>query len=366
MSRAPFKSPSHNLARRPPALRAFAPLRETSSCRNKKSRAKAQRRKGFGTYSKSALIALVCCLLLADDARAQQPSPQPSPAPPPDTDIFVVEMKLIGGHVEFGRPANVTDRFGYDNQPCFTPDGRAILFSAQREGNQTDVYRYDLATAQTARLTSTPESEYSPTVTPDGKFFSVVRVEADGTQRLWKFPLGGTGAPALVMTDVKPVGYHLWLDARTLALFVLGAEGRPHTLQVAVLGRRPGEVIELSTMATNIGRSFQRVPGRADSFTFVHKLAPDDWAIKTVDLKSHRTTPLAKTLPGSEDYARLPDGSILMAREARLYRFDPARSQDWQEIADFTSACAACRITRLAVSPRADRLAFVAQPAPPQ
>ena len=318
---------------------------------------------------KSALFALACCALFAASARAQQPSPSPSPAPapPPDTDIFIVEMKSAGARVEFGRPANATSRPGYDNQPSFTPDGRAVLFSSQREGNQTDVYRYDLATAQTVRLTSTPESEYSPTVTPDGKFFSVVRVEADQTQRLWKFPLSGTSAPALVMADVKPVGYHLWLDARTLALFVLGAQNQPHTLRLAVLGKRPGEVVELSTMATNIGRSFQRVPGQRDAFTFVHKLAPDNWLIKTVDLKSHRTAPLAKTLPGSEDYARLPDGSLLMARDAKLYRLDPAAGQDWQEIADFSSACAAaCRITRLALSPRADRLAFVAQPAPPR
>jgi dipeptidyl aminopeptidase/acylaminoacyl peptidase len=319
--------------------------------------------------TKTVLVALTCCVLLAATARAQQPqpSPSPTPAPPPDTDIFIVEMKLTGGRVEFGRPANVTNRPGYDNQPSFTPDGRAVLFSSQREGNQTDVYRHDLSTAETARLTSTPESEYSPTVTPDGKFFSVVRVEADGTQRLWKFPLAGTGAPALVMTDVKPVGYHLWLDARTLALFVLGAQNRPHTLQLAVLGKRPGEVVELSTMATNVGRSFQRVPSQKDSFTFVHKLAPDNWLIKTVDLRSHRTSPLAKTLPGSEDYARLPDGSLLMARDAKLFRLDPTAGQDWQEIADFAAACAtACRITRLAVSPRADRLAFVAQAAPAQ
>lgn len=318
---------------------------------------------------KLSLFALACFLSLAVNARAQQPSPSPSPtpAPPPDTDIFVVEMKLAGARMEFGRPANVTNRPGYDNQPSFTPDGRAVLFSSQREGSQTDVYRYDLSTAQTTRITSTPESEYSPTVTPDGRFFSVVRVEADQTQRLWKFPLAGTGQPALVMTDVKPVGYHLWIDARTLALFVLGAEGRPHTLQLAVLGRRPGEVVELSTMATNIGRSFQHVPGQRDAFTFVHKLAPDNWLIKTVDLKSHRTTQLARTLPGSEDYARLPDGSLLMAREAKLFRLDPAAAQDWQEVADFSSACGGpCRITRLALRPRADRLAFVAQPAPTQ
>jgi dipeptidyl aminopeptidase/acylaminoacyl peptidase len=326
------------------------------------------------TPRKLALVVLICCCApWAAPARAQQPSPPPQPSPtpaaaPPDTDIYVVALNAAGGaRPEFGRPSNVTNRAGYDNQPSFTPDGRAILFSSQRENSQTDVYRYDLAAAQTTRVTATPESEYSPTVTPDGKFFSVIRVEAGGTQRLWKFPLAGAApAPALVMTDVKPVGYHLWLDARTLALFVLGADNRPNTLQVAVLGKQPGEVIELSTMATNIGRSFQHVSGRRDAFTFVHKLSPDDWVIKTVDLKTHRTATLAKTLAGSEDYARLPSGAILMASDAKLFRLNPAGAQQgWQEVADFTAACS-CKITRLTVSPRADRLAFVAQPAAPR
>ena len=319
--------------------------------------------------------AAFAALFAAATARAQPPQPSPSPAqpspspaqtPPPDTEIFVVEMKAAGGLVELGRPANVTNRAGYDNQPSFTPDGQALLYTSQREGDQTDIYRHDLRTGAVSRLTSTPESEYSPTVTPDGKFFSVVRVEADRAQRLWKFALAGGGPPSLVMTDVKPVGYHLWLDARTLALFVLGAETRPHTLQLAALGKRPGEVVELSTLATSIGRSIQRVPGRDDRFAFVHKLSPDDWLIKIVDLRTHRTTPLAKTLPGSEDYAWLPDGSLLMARDSKLFRLDPARPDDWREIADFSSAGLG-RITRLAVSPRADRLALVAQAgAPPR
>ena len=38
----------------------------------------------------------------------------------------------------------------------------------------------------------TPENEYSPQPIPDDDGFSVVRVEADGDQRLWRFgPAGG-------------------------------------------------------------------------------------------------------------------------------------------------------------------------------
>lgn len=74
----------------------------------------------------------------------------------------------------------------YDNRPAFTPDGTGLLFTSTRGGGtQTDISRYDIMSGETMRVTSTPESEYSPTVTPDEAHVSVIRVEADGTPRLW-------------------------------------------------------------------------------------------------------------------------------------------------------------------------------------
>jgi dipeptidyl aminopeptidase/acylaminoacyl peptidase len=293
---------------------------------------------------------------------APAPAQSPSPAPtPPDTEIFVVAMTTSAGKLEFGEPANATKHAGYDNQPSFMPDGQSFLFTSQREGDQTDIFRYDLKTGATTQLTRTPEGEYSPTLMPGGKFFSVVRVEPDKTQRLWKFPLAGGSVASLVLENVKPVGYHLWLDERTLALFVLGDEKtkQPNTLQLVTLKKGAPTAIEVSTLHTNVGRSLQRVP-RRDAFSFVHKTAPDEWLIKIIDLREHRTELLTKTLPGSEDLAWLPDGSLLMAQDSKLFRFDPAREHSWQQVADFAAA-GLRKITRIAVSPKGDRLALVAQ-----
>jgi dipeptidyl aminopeptidase/acylaminoacyl peptidase len=316
----------------------------------------------------NALLLFAALLAPQVIARGQQPvaapapSQSPSPAPtPPDTEIFVVEMRMTAGKLEFGAPVNATKHAGYDNQPSFMPDGRSFLFTSQRERDQTDIFRYDLKTGATTQLTRTPEGEYSPTLMPGGKFFSVVRVEADKTQRLWKFPVGGGATASLVLENVKPVGYHLWLDERTLALFVLGDEKtrQPNTLQLVTLKKGAPTAIEVSTLHTNVGRSLQRVP-RRDAFSFVHKTAPDDWLIKIVDVRAHRTELLTKTLPGSEDLAWLPDGSLLMAQDSKLFRFDPARDHAWQQVADFAPA-GLRKITRIAVSPRGDRLALVAQ-----
>src|SRR5258705_12870036 len=150
-------------------------------------------------------------------------------APPPDTEIYLAPLSMSGGRLTVGLPVNITSSPGYDNQPSFAPDGRSVLFTSLRGGAQTDIYRYDIAAGRVERVTNTPESEYSPTESPDGAHISVIRVEADGAQRLWRFTMDGT-QPELVLADVKPVGYHAWGDDHTLALFVLG---RPATLQIA-------------------------------------------------------------------------------------------------------------------------------------
>jgi hypothetical protein len=55
-------------------------------------------------------------------------------------------------------------------------------------------------------LYNAPESECSPAVTPDGGPIFRVRVEVEGTQRLWR--LNDGKQPELVLADVKAVGYY--------------------------------------------------------------------------------------------------------------------------------------------------------------
>jgi|SRR5579862_265872 len=124
-----------------------------------------------------------------------------------NTDIFLAPLSIRNGMVEIGAPVNITNRPGYDNQPSFTPDGKAVLFTSVREDAQADIYRYDVGSKLITRVTKTPESEYSATVMPSGDRFSVIRVEPDSTQRLWSFRLDGTD-PRLVIERLKPVGYH--------------------------------------------------------------------------------------------------------------------------------------------------------------
>ena len=124
------------------------------------------------------VLALAPLVPLANAFR-QPPAQAPAATAPPDTEIFLASFS-VGGTPVVGPGRNITNSPGYDNQPSFTPDGRGILFTSIRGGGtQTDIYRYDVASGAIARVTDTPESEYSATVTPDGAHISVIRVEAD-------------------------------------------------------------------------------------------------------------------------------------------------------------------------------------------
>jgi hypothetical protein len=279
---------------------------------------------------------------------------QAAAAPPPDTEIFLAPLSSGSGAV-VGTPVNITNSPGYDNQPSFTPDGAAILFTSMRGGGaQTDIYRYDIASARTTRITRTPESEYSPTVTPDGAHLSVIRVEADGTQRLWRFTIDGR-APELVLTSVKPVGYHAWADDHTLVLFVLGS---PASLQLADTVSGTTDVL-----VRGVNRSIQRVPGGTISFVARSAAGADaTLSIRELDPKTKRITPLVDAVAGAKeaDVAWTPDGMLLMADKDALYGWRRGETS-WRKLTDL-AALGLHGVSRIAISPKGDRIAFVTQP----
>jgi len=305
------------------------------------------------------ILGCILGLALPAISFAQTPSPSPTPAAaPPASDIFVVEVKTKLDRKErteelkFGEPKKITDFAGYNNQPFFMPDGHGILYTSIRN-KQADIYRYDIQTGATTQVTNTPESEYSPTLMPDRKNISVVRVEADGkTQRLWKFPLDG-GAPSLILENIQPVGYHLWIDDHTLALFVLGGPGKPSFLEIFDMRTQKSEFV-----VSNPGRVLRKIPDQ-NKFSFVHKIAEGNWEIKAFDLHSRTVASLIATLPRVEDYAWLPSGKLLMAKDSKLFAIVPLTGGKWAEVADFSKA-GIKRITRIAVSGNGSRIAMVA------
>lgn len=322
--------------------------------------------------------ALPLALLLLAGAGA----PGLSAQAPPGTDLFVVEIEeRPDGQVRTGEVRRLTDRAGYDNQPFFLPGGSAVLYTSIDEAGQADIWLHDLADGSRRNLTDTaPESEYSATPVPGRPIFSVIRVEADSTQRLWAFPLPGTDAggravPDLLLPTVEPVGYHAWLDDHRAALFVLG---QPATLQVADL-----ETGQTRLLAWDVGRSMHRLSAEAARLVGIHRggegrpgrdtapvrpvsffqwrEAPDGsrtGTIKVLDPWTGEIEGVVRALEGNEYYAWTPAGTLLMGDGPVLRAHRPGRDDGWRKVADLSTSGVG-EISRLAVSPDGSRLVVV-------
>ncbi|MFK7886116.1 MAG: hypothetical protein AB8G16_04550 [Gammaproteobacteria bacterium] len=263
----------------------------------------------------------------------------------PSTDIVLVSLDAVVAQRDPGKALTVTARRGYDNQPAFSLDGRHLYFSSIANGGQSDVYRFDIATKATRQITHTTESEYSPTPLADGGF-TCIQVAMDGTQRLWRYGQDGTPQRAL-RPDVTGVGYHAWLSAQELALFIVA---EPMRLEIATATGN-----ERTTIATDIGRSVLKTPD--GDLSFVQGAQADKRTLMQRDARTGALHARA-ALPGpGEDLVWLSDGSVLVANARTLYRLAPD-AEVWTEWVNLARSVAG-DITRMAVDPTGRWLALV-------
>ncbi len=195
------------------------------------------------------------------------------------------------------------------------------------------------------------ESEYSPSLMPDTLNFSSVRVEADAaeTQRLWQFPRNRRSNGKPIFKYIPDVGYHLWMSSRQVALF---QSTEPSTLSIA------DTWTDRSThVAVNIGRTLKKTP--RGHLAFVQKGPSDTWYLKVYNTRTKKSEQVIRTLPGSEDFTVLSDGTYLMANGSKLYKYHPAYDDYWLEVGDFRNY-EILNISRLEVS-KGGKLAMVAE-----
>ncbi|MFI5255882.1 MAG: hypothetical protein ACHQRK_01390 [Gemmatimonadales bacterium] len=297
----------------------------------------------------TALVSLTALLVAPAHVEGQ------SAVAPANSDIYLARILRRGDSLVLSASLNVTHRAGYDNQPAFLTDASGFLYTAIDSTGQADIWRYEIRTRRRTRVTNTPESEYSPTMMPGSSRFSVVRVEADSTQRLWSFALNGRD-PQVVIESLAPVGYHAWLDTLRVAAYVLGT---PSTLHVL---RRDGSEDEVR--ASDIGRSLQRIPAQ-NWYSFVqHDSTKTPWIVAQ-PFDGGAVSRLVRSTAEDEFFAWSPDGSLYSASDSTILRWNGVSGDGsrWLPLA-MLAPLRVRHISRLAVSPDGRWLAFVAEPAP--
>ena len=286
--------------------------------------------------ARGALVLLAVAAVHAKPAGAQMP----------DTDIHVADLHVAADTIVIGEPRNITNRPGYDNQPWFLRDGSALLYNVDM-GGQTDVFRYDLATGASTRLTDTPVNEFSPTLTADGREMLIVRWEADMSDgHLWRYspdgePLGVHPA------DVPRVGYYGVVNEHVIVAFV-NDSARSFVLADA----RSGERMPLGARLG--GSPPQRIPGES-AVSFVQQDDEGVMWIMRADSAGDMTR-IAPAVEGSVSYAWTNDRVLLMPGGDAIFALDPAQGGEWRQVARFEGIGT---IARIAISAENDKVALV-------
>lgn len=245
---------------------------------------------------------------------------------------------------------------GYNNQPGFIGNDQLMITVQFPGDSQTDLYKLDLRKWEKTRFTATAESEYSARLMPstgassNNQHISCVRVETDGnaTQVLWKYPLNQSDDGNRLLSDLTAIGYYDWSSRDKLAAFIVG---EPHSL-VAV-DRRNDEVIKITE---NIGRCIQHFPN--GDIAFVHKTSEDSWLLKRLNMATYEPELVTAMLDGAEDFVILRNGTVIMGKGSKLYKFNRLMDIEWKEIADLAHL-GIKNISRMAVNVGEGRMAIV-------
>jgi Tol biopolymer transport system component len=95
-----------------------------------------------------------------------------------------------------------------------SPDGRRLLFSSDRSGNQ-DLWTMTLG-GETTRLTADPAPEWAPNWSPDGSEIAFYSARS-GDREIWVMPAGGGPARQLTHSPGLDAGWSWSPDGRTIA-----------------------------------------------------------------------------------------------------------------------------------------------------
>ena len=266
------------------------------------------------------------------------------------SEIFLFDMRIANGQVVLSNGANITNHKGYDNQPFFNPSKPLIYYTSFNDSGRSDIKFYNYQKNKISNLTTTEEREYSPTVTPNGKFISCIIQRDNGAQDLGKYPVIG-GQPVILIKDLK-VGYHAWVDKEKLLLFVL-MDSVTNNLRYYNLTTKKDTVI-----ATNPGRSLHKIPGQ-HAMSFIQKNEGNDWLIKRVESTTGAISTIVPALPGQENLVWLKNNIIVMSSGNKLFSYQVGLDKEWKPVIIEGDIALLKGLSRLATNTANTKLALV-------
>ena len=276
-----------------------------------------------------------------------------------DSEVWVGSLDMSGGRFAVTNLVNISKHPGYDNQPAFFPDGRLVLTSQiavlDETGHAVQAVIHDFASGTSAPVPGA--LGFSPTPAADGALMLL----REG--KVWLHEVSGKER---ALTETNDAGYFCRFDDRTWVLFMNDKQRR------IVIYNASTKALE--TMAVGAGSAPVRVPGkRAVTFVAVEPFpAPEGEAAKSapprklflrqLELDNRLLTTLsAVPFPTSGSHVWTSRGTLLMASVHTIYEWNPTHPDEWRPVAQFDDP-ELQGLTRIALSPRGDRIALVSTP----
>jgi antitoxin component YwqK of YwqJK toxin-antitoxin module len=293
---------------------------------------------------------------------------RPSTPGLPSTEVYLIDIQKKGDVFSLADSsvADISNNKGYDNQPVFIEKLNSIAYVSERNNKATDVYLYDIKTKETTQFTNNTEAEYSPKLTPDGKYISVVK---GAEQNLTRVSFDGS-VTEKIYTCKDSIGYYCWLNENEIAAVVLT---NPVSLKRINIKVKTEEFF-----ADSIGRSLFKYEnglafcqtkrnGNWIAFLDADALSADKQHLK--DKAGRQYQPIYKgtyrtwiQLPqGTEDFYITEDGWIFSSNGSTLVYCNAKEvSKGWRVLADL-KAKGIPKIFRISVNKAENKLAFVAE-----
>jgi Tol biopolymer transport system component len=128
-----------------------------------------------------------------------------SVSPDGKTILFDMLGDLYMVPIEGGEAKRITSGLAFDSQPVFSPDGKRIAFTSDRDGSD-NLWIANADGSEPKQLSKDKDGDYvSPSWTPDGEYVLVSRnPQGLGTHEIWMYNIhGGTGVQ---VTKTIPAG----------------------------------------------------------------------------------------------------------------------------------------------------------------
>lgn len=254
----------------------------------------------------------------------------------PSTQLYLAP--IFAGKIDANKWEALTEAKGYHSQAKFLSSSKALLFSGQLS-TQVEVFKYDISSKKTTRISESSGSEFSPTPIENDRRFSTVLLATDSSQHLYIYDINGKNCQKII-SEQDSIGYHCWLRKNALVFFKLGTS---FTLWLQQNYKQGNALL----IADSIGRSMHYI-SREQALYFTKHVGEKQYVINRYQENSGKITKQCALPTGTEDFAIFNKTWFVCCAEGKIWRKNIKENKTWELWSNLPSGLSA---NRVAISP---------------